>query len=623
MRSLFLYLLLFVFPAVAVSQQRFEITVLRNIRDGKIKQYETVEIGIRIPTQERMFRAFLEDHSKGVNPYQQNFLRMQFICHGKTYTANAFYMQDAVADDAQNKYIVSDAEWPWRVRFAVPDTGEWQSLVLIGEDVKMSTPQASGISFTCIPGPHHGYLQLAPDQKHFQYTDGTPFFVLGQNITCADDPVLRGHPAIPPVYITGYYDVYHYLNNLADNGGNYVRIGMAPWSTGIAYKADNVYLQDRACALDSMMRIAEARGLHVQLAIDLTNVIWKENFPGYWTVAGPSPYKKPGMTDADMLNDSAALASFYQYVRYVYARWAFSPTVGAIEILGEQDKWQGYEGREQYFTNFIQYVDSMIKNEFGDRNRLITTSITNHTHYDRFASRSISYIDRHHYDNDFRCNQKRFDIIHSRAITRHRKPFLFGEMGMINGPVNDSDADDFEYCNDVSYHNAIWSTFFMGGAGTGLYWWQWKNDTYRANTFPALRFFLDSVIAKTKFVRYEEWDRNGLETFYEVDSAKSVAVGWVHNTSYWWGNMMQDCRDRNGKEKILPKDNDKTDKPENRTGTIFIVKGLQSGKTYHVTFYSTREKGVVLQTAFYKTNALGKIKIPFPAQADCVFKIEL
>ncbi|HET6992308.1 MAG TPA: DUF5060 domain-containing protein, partial [Bacteroidia bacterium] len=246
--------------------------MLRNNGNQKISQYETIEIGIRIPMQERMFRLFLDDHSGGINPYAQKFLRLQFSCHEKSYIVPAFYMQDAVPDEKLNKYVTTETEWPWRVRFAVPDTGNWQCTILTGENVQMSVPQFSGISFQCIASPdgllrskNHGYINVAADQKHFQYTDGTPFFALGQNIAWADESILHGYAGSAPAYNCGYYDVYHYMNNLADNGGNYVRIYMAHWSTGVEWEELGVYAQDRACALDSMLRIAEERGLHIQL----------------------------------------------------------------------------------------------------------------------------------------------------------------------------------------------------------------------------------------------------------------------------------------------------------------------------------------------------------------------
>lgn len=618
---LFAFLFLILLPLAGFSQPRCEVKMLHHADDEKIIQYETIEIGIRIPSLERSFRSFLEDHTKGINPYAQHFLRLQFTRQDKIYTANAFYMQEGIADEKQNKYLVAPSEWPWRVRFAVPDTGTWHCNILFGDSVQKAIPLNAGVSFTCISGNHHGYLQVAPDKKHFRYTDGTPFFVIGENIAWADEPVLKGHPGPPPVYIAGYYDVYHYLDNLADNGGNYVRIGMAPWSTGIDPGANTVYAQDKACALDSMLRIAELRGLHVQLAIDLTKNTWKDDGNGNWFVAGPSPYKKTGMTEADLLQDSAALVNYDNYIRYIYSRWAFSPVVASIEILGEHDRWEGYEGREKIFNDFFRHVDNMLKNEFGDSLHMISTSTTNGKHYEIFQHEAISFIDRHHYDNDFRCNQKRYGIIHKRSIEKMNKPFLFGEMGMINGPVNESDADDFEHCNDISYHQALWSTFFMGGAGTGLYWWQWKNDAYRENNYPALRYFLDSVIAQTQFAQFRQWNKNGLETFYETDSTKTHIAGWVHNTSYWWGNMMQDCRDRNGKEKFSPKDNDKAGHPENRAGNIFILKNLAGGKTYHIKFYDTRKKNTVIQSLTLKAGRFGKLKIPMPDKPDCAFEI--
>jgi hypothetical protein len=156
-----------------------------------------------------------------------------------------------------------------------------------------------------------------------------------------------------------------------------------------------------------------------------------------------------------------------------------------------------------------------------------------------------------------------------------------------------------------------------------LYWWQWKNDLYRTKNFPILRFVLDSVIInQANYKKHIAWEGNGLETFYQVDSAKNTVAGWVHNTSYWWGNMMHDCRDRHGREKILPKDNDKADVPENRSGNVFVVKGLQSRVTYTITFYDTRVKGHVLQTLSVRTNSFGKLKIPMPGQPDCAFKIQ-
>jgi hypothetical protein len=611
---------IFLFP-LSTFAQHYETKMLRNNGNQKIYQYETVEIGIRIPMQERMFKLFLDDHSKGTNPYTQNFLRLQFICHGKIYNVPAFYIQDAVPDEKLNKYVTTETEWPWRVRFAVPDTGSWQCNILTGETVQMSVPQFSGIAFECVAGKNHGYLNVASNHNHFQYTDGTPFFALGQNIAWADEPILHGYPGPVPAYNCGYYDVYHYMNNLADNGGNYVRIYMAHWSTGIEWETIGVYDQTHAVALDSILEIAEARGLHVQLALDLS-VGTGINIPkDQWSPYRKS-FEKENGTAADFLNDSSALKAIDNYIRYVYARWAFSPAVSSIEILSEQNYWDGYGEHEIYFRNFITHVNTLLRNELGDHVHMLSTSCGEKKYADVFSNPALSFCDLHYYSNKFYSNKKRFEIIHDRAYTKSDKPFLFGETGMINGPENNSDADDFEHCNDINYHNTFWATMFMGDAGCGIYWWQWKSDENRKNNFPALRYFLDSVAGSTFYSGESKmWEGNGLETFYKISSSGDSAVGWIHNQSYWWGNMMTDCRDRFGKEKFLPKDNDKTDKPESRAGKKIKISGLEHQRYYLVGFYDTRNAKHQMSTTTAMSNRHGVIYLRMPDVPDCAFKV--
>ncbi|MCX6310620.1 MAG: DUF5060 domain-containing protein [Bacteroidetes bacterium] len=609
-------------PIYVFSQEHYETKILHGAPNGTIAKYETIEIGIRIPEQERLFKLFLDDHSLGANPYSQHFLRLQFICHEKTYAVSAFYMQDAKADEKQNKYVTTETEWPWRVRFAVPDTGNWQCNFLIGETLEMSVPKSCGITFNCVAGNNHGYLNVAADQRHFQFTDGTYFFPLGQNIAWADEPILHGYAGPFPAYNCGYYDVYHYMNNLADNGGNYVRCFMAPWSTGIEWKDLGVYVQERACALDSMVRIAEARGLHIQLSIEINsgfgNNIPKEEWNPYRKAFG-----KEGGTVADILNDTSALKAIDNYFRYVYARWAFSPAISSIEIVSEQNYWDGFSDHEIYFRNYITHINNLLRNELGGHVHMLSTSCGEKKYASVFNNPAISFIDIHHYSNKFLSNENRFEIIHERAYQKINKPFLFGETGMINGPKNNSDADDFEHCNDINYHNTFWATLFMGDAGCGIYWWQWKSDSNRSANFPALRFFMDSIAGKMLFENESKmWSGNGIETFFEISKNADGAIGWIHNQSYWWGNIMTDCRDRFGKEKFLPKDNDKAEKPENREGETFQINGLRSNQLYYVAYYDTRIPGKEIGHITSKTNYWGKLRLKYPSNhPDCAFRI--
>ena len=616
-----LFLLCISIPAFA---QHFETKILRNAANGKISQYETIEIGMRFPQQERLYRNFLSDHSTGINPYSHNQIRMQFVCNGKTYTVPAFYMEDAQADAKANKYISYQAEWPWRVRFAVPDTGKWECIVLIGETKEKSVPMSTSIRFNCMKGKQHGFLRIAENKRRFEYADGTPFFAIGQNIAWADEPVLHGKAGPHPVYSAGYYDMLHYIDDLAACGGNYVRIVMICWSTGIEWEETGVYMQDRAWALDTIMRLAEARGIKVHLCLDLTTGFAKDNGKDFWHPYRKS-FQKNGMTAADLLRDSSALKAFDNYVRYVHARWAFSPVVSTIELLGEEQRWEGYEGREKYFDDFFKRMDKLLRNELEDPWHFLSTSLSESNYSDHCKNPAISFIDIHQYTNDFVMNQRRFKIVNSRTVDKIDKPFLFGEMGIITGPVNACDPDDWDYCNDITMHNSIWATTFMGGAGTGLYWWQWKNDAYRKANYVSLSSFINSTAEQLNgFDDNRMFTGNGLEAFYAVKSAsKTKAVGWVHNRSNWWGNMTDSCFDRNRKQMIHPKDEDKATKPEDRSGNAFSIGGLLRSENYRIDFYDTRSAGKKVGTVNVKSNALGKVQLKFPKGAeDFAFVVE-
>src|ERR1041385_1240606 len=100
------------------SQQQFETKILSKLSGNKISRYETIEIGLRVPLTQRLFREFLLNRSKGTNPYAQNNFHFQFTCNGKIYSAVPFYYEDAKADETVNHFATAESEWPWRIRFA-------------------------------------------------------------------------------------------------------------------------------------------------------------------------------------------------------------------------------------------------------------------------------------------------------------------------------------------------------------------------------------------------------------------------------------------------------------------------------------------------------------------------
>ncbi|HLG02151.1 MAG TPA: DUF5060 domain-containing protein [Bacteroidia bacterium] len=611
----FVFVLLFLLFSPQLSAQNCETKILRGLTNGKIQKWQTIEIGLRFPDQDRLYTLFLEDRSKGLNPYLQHTIWIRFDANGKSHVVPAFYMQDCVADTSVNKFIPAKTAWPWRVRFAVPEAGHWEAEVLTGEYLQVAASINTGIRFDCETGHHPGYIQVAADHRFLEYTDHTPFFILGQNIPWADQPILRGRYF--PVgninlYSTGYYDLLDYMDHLAASGGNYVRFVMIDWSTGMETKELGVYEQEKAAALDTLMRYAAARGLKVHLSLDLTSA--------FDTRLGlPNPYfrmKMPGMKAAELLKNTTVVKHLLEYICYVYARWAFSPDVAVMELMQEHPRWEGYEANKQNFDDFFSVAGTMLRTELGAR-QLISTSQGEHNDLRVVKNRFVDFIDIHLYTNDRKDNQRRFKVVHHNNIKRVGKPVFFGEFGMINGPQIGTDANEYEACSDMTMHNGLWATAFMGTMGCALEWWQYGDNQRRTVNFPPLRWFLDSIMQDRR--QYPEsgmWKGDGLESFFAVSKTGDSAVGWVHNSSYWWGNMTDTCKDRDGKKMILPRDDDKAAQPKSRQGRRFMITGLHPGNYYNVRLYETRSRNKLVLEKSLKSSILGRISIEMPEGAD-------
>ncbi|MGL5889693.1 MAG: hypothetical protein ACRC3B_07405, partial [Bacteroidia bacterium] len=83
------------------------------------------------------------------------------------------------------------------------------------------------------------------------------------------------------------------------------------------------------------------------------------------------------------------------------------------------------------------------------------------------------------------------------------------------------------------------------------------------------------------------------------------------------------CRDRNGKQMIPPKDDDKAVVPENRSGRSITVNGLERNTLYSVTYFDTRRPNQMLKSiANQRSSRTGRITLILPDNvADCAFRI--
>jgi len=198
-----LYLLL---CATLAAHSRAGETGLELSLDGrdKVGRYEKIEFAIKTDIV-------------GGNPFDPAAIDLQLeftTPSGKTLTLPAFYIQPYERREAPgNKEWMYPSGMPgFRARFAPAERGAY-SCKAVRKD-KRGVATSNSVSFEATASQRHGYLRVSTvDPRFLEFGDGTPFFVVGQNLAFIGDSQYMKLSKAEEA-----------LQKLAANGANFVRV---------------------------------------------------------------------------------------------------------------------------------------------------------------------------------------------------------------------------------------------------------------------------------------------------------------------------------------------------------------------------------------------------------------
>jgi hypothetical protein len=409
----------------------------------------------------------------------------------------------------------------WSVRFTPDRPGVWRwrwVATVAGE-----TSASEWRSFTATaPAPdRHGFLRVSPDDpRYLRFDDGAPYFAIGENLGWYDG---RGSYA---------YDAW--LDRLAAEGVTYIRLWMPSWAFGIEWGGLGDYGNrlDRAWQLDTVLEAAAARGIYVMLCIQnhgpfslSANSQWADN---PYNAANGGPLSDP----RDFFTDPVSRALFKRRLRYVVARWGYSPNILAWELWNEVDLVANSASAEvmDWHAEMAQELDDL-----DPYDHLITTSTSNPTPTGLWGVPALDFTQTHFYAWPFYLD---FPSALPGLLDRTRvagKPTLLGEFGTDFRGSGETLAGDPE---SIGFHDGVWTGLFSLTFGTGMTWW-WDNivdpeDLY--SHFGAVATLVEGIaFDREGFVRSEPEataaGRN-LEGFALVGA--SVVLGWIKNADHQW-----------------------------------------------------------------------------------------
>lgn len=635
----------------------------------RVPQFDMLEIGFELPSA---LDAQIEQAHPSINPFDPDQINVVAVfTDGKsTGTVYGFYYREYARDPSTIKPLYENCpaakwneqftEYKWRVRFSPPAVGRWTASVkIIVGGIRSVIHNIDPFAFDVVPSDRGGFLAIGNDKHHFiESGSKKSFFPLGQDIAWTDGTRFMGaaNPDKPNSYAGGYLDMYNWIGNLAYSGGNTVRVVNVPWTYEFEWDTVGVYNMARAWELDQLFKTCEQQRIRMMFCMEhgtYTLYPWYEEHLT-WT---KHPYNRfiPGVDHPeDFLTDSTARVMYKRKLRYFFSRWGYSGSLGIFQILSEMDNWtfgqpatQLEDSKELQRINLAWHNEmlSYAKEQVAYRPLLTSTSYGDPPRDFKISAYSSPYIDvvcpRHCYFTERFDNLKRWGEINGVSIAEPGihdlfpdKPAMIDEtgLGMLAG-----DPGDIDGSTDVVFHNALWSSAFSGTAGAGLYWWSWSRNDYREANFPSLRaFFRDVDFEQHLFLRPGHWEDAGraskvsIETFYinTADAKRSHSMGWVHNASYWWGNISQNVKDRNGKTMQINSrtgDDAQISAPQELPkGTKFEVHDLANGTGYTLSWYNTRGAGGKSGHDEVRTNIFGTAKLSWRVgEADWGYKLDV
>lgn len=259
------------------------------------------------------------------NPYDSEAVSLNAALtgpNGKKYNAFGFYSEDYTLHNDGN--ITSDGTSHWRFRLSLPSGGLWRFDIALTADGKKLDSLSGYIEAGENPNGDRSVCVSKNNSTRFSLRNGAAFTPIGLNVG----------------WLKSFSEYAGYVNEIAKNGGNYMRIWLSQLGLSLMKKenAPNDFSSgaEDAAALDALVELCEERGVYLQTALfyhgafssDGTDAAWRDN---------PFNIIRNGYLSSPELfwTNESARTDTKNYIRYILARWGYSRSIFSIELCNE------------------------------------------------------------------------------------------------------------------------------------------------------------------------------------------------------------------------------------------------------------------------------------------------
>ena len=225
----------------------------------------------------------------------------------------------------------------WVFRFTPTVPGSYRAVVRVRD--RSGTADCPAVEFTAVESKLAGFVHVAPaSPRYFQLDNGQSFFPVGENVCWG-----RGRQPLD--------DYAAWFGQLAAHGGNWARLWLATTEKGLewsptptpkpgrgAYLGLGRYSIENSWRLDQVVRIAEQTGIRVMFCIGTFGELREQKDFFGANLWASNPYNKANggpLPAGPFLTDATARRLYQRRLRYLLARWSYSPQLFAWEFWNE------------------------------------------------------------------------------------------------------------------------------------------------------------------------------------------------------------------------------------------------------------------------------------------------
>lgn len=431
-----------------------------------VKQYEKAEWNIRVEV------AF-------TNPFLQEDAALDMLLtspSGKNLVLPCYY-EDGNSGSVSN----------WKARFLPQEHGKYTYHFQLKKDGRAIGSKQS--TFNAAKSKATGILHLNDDWT-FKFDNGRPFRGIGENL-CWESRAEDDSRFFKELHEKEKYNYEYMLPSLVNHGGNYFRTWICSWNLPLDWKSginsnrysnsDEYFNPSAVAKMDRLVNLSDSLGIFMMLTL------------GQGT--HDARHGRYASSTPEFFVSEQAKAQYKNRLRFIVARWGYSPAIGAWEFFNEIDNVQFRDADNPIpAAHIVQWHDEMSTylKQIDPYQHLVTTSISHRDLEGLNSLKNIDFNQKHIYKNNRALPTTIVDY-----TAQFKKPYVIGEYGY-----------EYDWQKNFNLFAAEMDSDFKRGLWYGLFtptpilplswWWEFFDDRGTDAYIKRVRTIQDQMMAAGK-----------------------------------------------------------------------------------------------------------------------------